>query len=82
MGRPGRGAGSRWWPRRRRVASRLRDGDGGWDGVVAVGNGAQAGDQFEVAGKARLREACVALSPVVVGQVVDPLAGHPAGAHP
>jgi hypothetical protein len=46
---------------------------------MTVGDCAQPIHQCEVLGQLRLLEALAALSPVVLGQLLDPLAGHRAG---
>ena len=47
--------------------------------AVALGDGRQPLDEREVLGELRLLEARVVLAPVVLGQALDPLPGHPAG---
>ena len=48
-----------------RVAERPRDGDRSRNGVVAVGDRAQALDQVQVPGELRLGEALIMFAPIV-----------------
>ena len=59
-----------------RVAQRPGDRDGARRGVVALGDRGEPLDELEVARELRFAEALVVLAPVVVGEALDPLAGH------
>ena len=61
------------------VLERPSDGDGSRDRVVAVGHDTEALDQVKVARQLGLAEALVVLAPVIIGERLDPLAGHRPG---